>query len=162
MSKKPTPKARVFAVETRFQQMARRPGGISREKAIEQAESKVEAAKPDYDAWLDTELQDLSGLVKKAQNGQPEPNWIESAAFRSRELRDSATTLRFELLSLIAGSLCEVFDAIEAGSEFNMEAITCHVDALMLARKMSYRRLKPEQVPELMKGLRQVVKHVTT
>jgi hypothetical protein len=26
---------------------------------------------------------------------------------------------------------------------------------------MSYRRLKPEQVPELTKGLRRVVKHVT-
>jgi hypothetical protein len=162
MSRPPTPKARVFAVETRFQQMARRPGGVSRERAIEQAENNVESARPDYDAWLDIELRDLSGLVKKTQSGHPEPNWIESAAFRSRDLRDSATALHFELLSFIAGSLCEVFDAIEAGSECSMEAITCHVDALTLARKMSYRHLKPEQVPELVKGLRQVVKHVTT
>jgi hypothetical protein len=160
MSKKP--KARVFPVDTRFQQLARRPGGLPRDKAIERAESKVDAVKPDYDAWLDTELQDLSGLVKGAQSGDAKPNWIEKAAFRSRELRDSATALRFELLSFIAGSLCDVFDAIEGGSECNMEAITCHIDALLLARNMSYRRLKPEQVPELTKGLRQVVKHVTS
>jgi hypothetical protein len=35
------------------------------------------------------------------------------------------------------------------------------MDALMLARQKSYRRLRPEQVPELTKGLRRVVEHVT-
>ena len=37
----------------------------------------------------------------------------------------------------------------------------CHIDALMLARQKSYRRMRPEQVPELTKGLQRVVKHVT-
>jgi len=43
----------------------------------------------------------------------------------------------------------------------NMESILCHVDALILARQPYYRALQPEQVPELTKGLRRVVKHVT-
>lgn len=163
MSKKPRAKlkARIFAVDTRFQQMARRPGGLPREQAIEQAASKIDDAKPGYDVWLRNELQELEGLIKSAQTDQAGTDWIENAAFRSRELRDSATTLQFELLAFIANSLCEIFDSMEAGTECNMEAITCHVDALLLARQMSYRRLKPEQVPELTKGLRRVVKHVT-
>ena len=110
MTKKRKPKARIFAVDTRFQQMARRPGGLPREKAIEQAASKIDDAKPGYDVWLRTELQELEGLVKSAQTGQTSTDWIENAAFRSRELRDSATTLQFELLAFIANSLCEIFD----------------------------------------------------
>ena len=64
MTKKPRAKlkARIFAVDTRFQQMARRPGGLPREKAIEQAASKIDDAKPGYDVWLRTELQELEGL----------------------------------------------------------------------------------------------------
>ena len=64
-------------------------------------------------------------------------------------------------MAFIAGSLCELLDLIESGSDCNMESIMCHIDALMLARQKSYRRMRPEQVPELTKGLQRVVKHVT-
>jgi len=161
MAKAPQPEARVFPVDTRFQKMARREGGVSREKAIEQAQSAIEEVKPRYDEWLATELKEFASLIKSAQAGSAEPNWIETANFRSRQLRDSATPLGFELLAFIANSLCEIFDSIEAGSECNMESIACHLDALMLARQKSYRHLKPEQVPDLTKGLRRVVKRVT-
>jgi hypothetical protein len=161
MAKKTNPNVRVFALETRFQQMARRDGGVPRDKAIEQAQAKIEEAKPEFDAWFGSELKQFTSLVKAVQTGKAKPNWIETANFRSRELRDGATTLGFELLAFIAGSLCEILDSIEAGTECNMESITCHVDALALARQMRYRDLKPEQVPQLTKGLRRVVKHVT-
>ena len=36
--------ARVFPVETRFQKMAKREGGVPREKAIEQAQNEIEGA----------------------------------------------------------------------------------------------------------------------
>jgi hypothetical protein len=154
--------ARIFAVETRFQKLARRPGGISRDKAIERADAQIEQVKPSFDELLDGELKAFASLVKNAEGGEADPDWIAKATFHARELRDSATTLGFELLSFIADSLCDVLDTIAAGTKFNMESITCHVDALMLARQKSYRRLRPDQVPELTKGLRRVVNHVTT
>ena len=153
--------ARVFAVETRFQKLARRPGGISREKAIERADAQIEEVKPGFDAWLDGELSEFASLIKAAEDGKADPDWIAKANFHSRELRDSATTLGFELLSFVADSLCDILDTIEVDTKYNMESITCHVDALMLAGQKSYRRLRPEQVPELTKGLRRVVNHVT-
>jgi hypothetical protein len=76
-------------------------------------------------------------------------------------LRDSATTLGFELLAFIAGSLCEILDSIEAGRESNMESITCHIEFLLLAGPASYRHLKPAQVPDLIVGLDLVVQRVT-
>jgi hypothetical protein len=153
--------ARIFAVETRFHQLARRAGGVPRNQALERAQSALEDAKPAYDEWLEREVTGLAELMKGVEAGNEEPGWLETAAFRSRQLRDSAAPLGFELLAFIASSLCELLDSIEAGSERNMESLTCHIDALMLARQRSYRRMKPEQVPELTKGLQRVVKHVT-
>lgn len=153
--------ARIFPVDTRFQQMARRAGGIPRDRAIERAEAALEEARPGYDEWLERELEGLWELIKSAETGKAGPGWIDTAAFRCREIRDTAAPLGYELLAFIAGSLCELLDSFEADSECNMESIACHIDALMLARQGSYRHMKPEQVPELTKGLQRVVKHVT-
>jgi hypothetical protein len=155
------PPARIFPVDTRFQQLARRAGGVSRDRAIERAQSALEDIKPAYEDFLEREVAGLAELVKRAEAGHDEPGWIETTAFRTRQLRDSAGSLGYELIAFIASSLCELLDSIESGSECNMESIVCHVDALMLARQKSYRRMKPDQVPELTKGLQRVVKHVT-
>jgi hypothetical protein len=160
-TRSPGPPARIFPVDTRFQQMARRAGGVPRDKAIERAQSALEDVKPAYEDFLEREVKGLSDLVRTVEAGNDEPGWVETAAFRSRQLRDSAGSLGYELVAFIAGSLCELLDSIESGGECNMESIVCHIDALMLARQGSYRRMKPEQVPELTKGLQRVVKHVT-
>ena len=154
------PEAREFHVDTRFQKMARRKGGVPRDKALKQAELQIEQAKPQFDDWLEVELQELATLTGKAQTGAADADWVGDANRRSRELHASAATLGFELLAFIANSLCEILDAVEAGSDCNMDSITCHLDALALARKPGYRYMKPEQVPELTKGLHKVVKHV--
>jgi hypothetical protein len=162
MTKPPTPdQARVFEVETRFHQQARRKGGVSKERAIEAAQAQIEKAKPGFDEWLDGELKAFAALIARAENAEDRSKWLEELDFRSRELRDSATTFGFELLSFVATSLCEILQSIEAGGECNMEAIKCHTDALLLAGQKSYRRMRPEQVPDLTNGLHRVVKHVT-
>jgi hypothetical protein len=162
MSDSSNKEARVFHVETRFQKLARRAGGIARDQAIEQAWTKVEEIKPGFDDWLNNEMQSLADEIKRAQSGDPETSWIEIANAHSRQLRDVGTTMGFELLTFIANSLCEVFDAVIAGAECNMESITCHLDALFLARQRPYRSLKPEQVPELTSGLKRVADFINT
>lgn len=154
--------ARVFTVETRFQKLARQPGGVSREKALESAAAKIEEIVPSFDDWVGQELEALSALIKKAQANDAPPDWIEGSNTHSRQIRDAGTTMGSELLTFIASSLCDVLDAIEAGAECNMESITCHVDALFLARQRQFRGMRPDQVPELTDGLRRVVKVVST
>lgn len=157
MTKPPTPEAHIFSVEMRFHKLARRGGGVSRDKVIEQAQDQIEKIKPGFDQWLEDELQQLTKLITAVEMGQAKPNWVNSANLLSRQLCDSSGTLGFQLLSFIAGSLCDVLDTMETGAECNMELIACHVDALNLAARKSYRRLQPEQVPELTEGLRRVV-----
>jgi hypothetical protein len=67
-----------------------------------------------------------------------------------------------ELLTFVASSFCDVLDAIEAGADRNMESVTCHLDALFLARQQRFRNMKPDEVPELTRGLRRVVQVVST
>lgn len=161
MTKPTAPEARIFEVETAFHQKARRKGGIPREKALEAAQTQIEKVKPAFEPWLDNELKEFAALIARAESGQAGPNWLEAVGFRARQLRDSTTTLGFELLSFIATSLCEILDSAEAGNPCNMEAVRCHLDALLLAGRKSYRRLRPEQVPDLTDGLHRVAKHVT-
>jgi hypothetical protein len=162
MTKPTTPdEARVFDVETRFHQLAKRQGGFSRERAIEAAQAQIEKAKPEFDRWLDVELKEFTRLIARAESGEDKSNWLEPLDFHSRQLRDGATTLGFELLSFVATSLCEILESVKAGNACNMEAIRCHIDALLLAGQKAYLRLRPDQVPELTDGLHRVVKHVT-
>jgi hypothetical protein len=154
--------ARVFTVETRFQKLARQPGGISRDKALENASAQIGEIRPSFDQWVAQELEAISTIVKNAQTAAPPPDWIQAANAHSRHIRDSGTTMGAELLTFIAASFCDVLDAIEAGAECNMDSVTCHLDALFLARQEQFRNMKPEQVPELTRGLRRVVQVVST
>ena len=63
--------AKVFAVDTRFQQMARRPGGISRDKALAAAVQEIENARPEVEDWLEREVQALSRAVAVGHRGRP-------------------------------------------------------------------------------------------
>lgn len=155
-------KVRVFTVETRFQKLARRPGGVPREQALERAAAKIEEIKPGFDDWLLKELKTLSDAIDSAKTADPPPDWVEIANVQSRQVRDAGTTMGSELLTFIANLLCEVLDAVAAGAECNMESIGCHVDALYLARQQKFRGLTPEQVPELTSGLRRIAEVIGT
>ena len=161
MSKTPSPEAHTFYVDTRFQRLARRPGGVPREVALESAQNNIDQSKPEFEIWLDAELQNLATVVRNAEAGMAEPGWLEDVGFRSRQLRDLGTTMGFVLLTFVANNLCEILDATPAGHASDMETITCHLDALFLARQEQYRHMRLEEVPELTKGLRLVKETVS-
>jgi len=148
--------ARVFPVETSFQKRARQPGGIPRDKALEYAQSRVEEIRPDFEDWAGARLQALADVIEQAEAGNAPDDWIDSANLHSRHLRDVGTTMGFELLSYIANSLCEVLDAMATGAKYSMDTIICHRDALHLSWQQPYRDMKPDQVPDLISGLRRI------
>ena len=114
---------KIFPVETAFQKQARRPGGVPRERALKYAAARVEEAKPEFDDWLGKELEALADVVRKMQGGKAPPDWVEAANRHSRHLRDVGTTMGSELLTYIAGSLCEILDEIAGGAACNANSI---------------------------------------
>jgi hypothetical protein len=161
MADDPNPEARIFSPKTRFQTLARRPGGVPRSQAVENAQNKIEETKLGFDEWLDGELSELTGWVERAKSGEPVENWIEAAQFHASQLRDVGTTVGFELLTFIASTLCTILDGIEAGAECNMESLACHIDSLLLIRQKQFRHLRPDQLPELSGGLHRVAESVS-
>jgi hypothetical protein len=161
MAEKPDQETRAFSPHTRFQAMARRPGGITRGQAIENAQAKIEDIKPGFDRWLDGELNALSNAVEGLKSGEAKAEWIDSAQFHCNQLRDVGTTMGFELLTFVSNTLCMILDGIKAGAECNIDSIACHMDALLLVRQQPYRNLRPDQMPELVDGLHRVAESVS-
>lgn len=151
-----TIEARVFDVETRFQQLAKRPGALPRDKAIEEAVASIEEKKPGFDEWVLMEMQGLAAAIDTARTGAAPDKWVEGANVHSRNLRDVGTTMGAELVTFVADALCEVLDGIEAGLAYDLDTLICYFDALILVRQPNYRGISPGQVPELTRGLRRI------
>jgi hypothetical protein len=153
---------RIFQVDTNFQQMARRPGGIARDRAIERAEVEIAGVKVGFDEWLSRELAELAAGFAAARDNPHDATRLAEFRNRSRQIGEVTATMRFELLAFVAGSLCELLDSIGADAAFPVEPIACHLDALALSARADFRALRPDQVPELTKGLRRVVEQRTS
>jgi hypothetical protein len=135
---------------------------MSRARAIERAEIEIAEVKVEFDEWLSRELAELTTAFEAARDSQRDPERLAELATRSRQLRDVTATMRFELLSFVGASLSDLLDSISADAEFPIESIVCHLDALNLSARPDFRGLRPDEVPELTKGLRRVVKHAST
>jgi hypothetical protein len=135
---------------------------MSRNRAIERAEIEIAEVKVQFDDWLSRELAELTTAFEAARDNPNDPERLAELANRGRQLRDVTATIRLELLSFVAASLCDLLDSVSAETEFPIDSIVCHLDALDLSARPDFRELRPDEVPELTKGLRRVVKHVST
>jgi len=147
--------AREFPVETDFQRKAGRPGGVTRRQAVGRARAQIDTLKSEFTDWLNEELNRLQAAIQMVETYPKNKTLLDDAFRSSCQLRDVGTTMGYELVTFVAGSLCEVLDATRDGAGYDKELIDCHLDSLQLARQDSYRNVKPEQVPELCNGLRQ-------
>ncbi|MBX9826251.1 MAG: hypothetical protein K2Y27_14820 [Xanthobacteraceae bacterium] len=157
MNKPPDYEAREFHVETKFQQLAKRPGGVSREQAVANAQASVATLKPGFETWLDDEIAMLLRSVPKDGQDLSDKHWMDAANSHCQHLADVSATMGYEFVSYVANNLCLMFDAIRHGADYRRDVMKCHVDALLLGRKDKFRRMKPEDVPELTDGLRRVL-----
>jgi hypothetical protein len=126
----------IIPVTTRFHSLARRPGGVTREQAIQSAESQIGAMRPQFADWLDRELEQLISAIptgqEEATNGDP---WLDQAHVHCRAVRDVGATMGFELLTFAANNLCDIIEVVKAGATCPFDAIESQIQALLLARK---------------------------
>lgn len=158
MSSKSTSDARIFYADTRFERMARRPGGKSREEALAEAQAEIDRLQPEFAKWLSQEVQILAAILAKVESGSGDKTQLDQAIRICAQLRDTSATFGFEFATFIAKNLCDILDVVKAGAAYDKDVIDCHIDALFLARSSTYRHLRPDQVPEITAGLRRVLK----
>jgi hypothetical protein len=149
--------ANLFYPDTRFERMARRPGGVARELALEQAQASVDKIKPDFTVWIDHEFHALGVALAEIDRDPHNKNAMERAFHSCAQLRDVSGTMGYELVTFVARTLCDILEAYIAGAAYDKNVVECHANAFMLARMEQYRHLTPEQVPEMTEGLLRVV-----
>jgi hypothetical protein len=157
MADQPSRDPNVFPIDTRFQQLARRPGGVAREDALESAQRQIDNLKTGFVDWLDRELKELSVATRLITKNPADAAALERAFDACCQLRDVGGTMGYELVTFVANNFCGILDAVRAGAPYDKDMADCHLDALLLARTEPYRHLRPEQVPEMSSGLRRVV-----
>jgi hypothetical protein len=157
MKKDNNPDARLFYADTRFERLARRPGGVEREMAIEQAQAQVEEMKADFSVWVDDEFDTLNAALSEIESNPSDKGALERAYKSCAQLRDVGGTMGYQLVTFVAKMLCEILEAYIAGAAYDKEVIVCHTDAFKLARLEKYRHLEPHDVPEMAAGLLRVV-----
>jgi hypothetical protein len=150
-------RAHIFYVDSRFERLARRDGGVPREQALAQAQSQIEEQKQNFEDWLERELQELSVATAEIDRDPRDAAALDRAERISSEIQDLGSTMGYKLVTFVAGSLCKILEALKAGAAYDKEVVECHVNALLLVRTESYRNLGPDQVPEMTVGLRRVV-----
>jgi len=163
MAGEPQNEGKMFSVESNFQKMARRSGGVTRDQALSNAQLAIDKIKMGFGDWLEGEMEALLLQLRKASTaGAGDLSWAEAAIIHARQIRDVGTTMGSELVTFITNNLCEILEAILAGVPPRNEMIVCHIDALLLAKQEKYRHLRPEQLPELASGLRRVLEVAST
>jgi chemotaxis protein histidine kinase CheA len=151
--------AREFPVETDFHKKARRPGGVTRNQAVGNAQAQIETLKEEFTDWLKDGLDRLQSAIQLAETFPDNAMLVEDAFRSSCELRDIGTTMGYELVTFVANRFCEVLNAIRNGADYDKVLIRCHLDALQLARQDTYKNVSPDQVPDLCDGLRRAAEH---
>jgi hypothetical protein len=150
-------KVNIFYADSRFERLARRPGGVSRELALTRAQGQLEELEADFGDWLDQELQQLRVALTQIEREPRDAAVLGRAESICLQIQDIGATMAYPLVSFVAKSLCTVLEAIKAGTSYDKEAVDCHMNALLLVKTNSYRNLRPDQVPEMTSGLRRIV-----
>jgi hypothetical protein len=157
MTKKSDTGSNLFYPDTRFERLARRPGGVERDAALERAQAAVDNMKSDFSVWIDNEFIILNESLKEIDSDPANKRAMERAFHSCAQLRDVSGTMGYELVTFVAKTLCDILEAYIAGAAYDKDVVVCHSNAFMLARMEQYRHLTPEQVPEMTAGLLRVV-----
>ena len=152
-----SPDVRIFFADTRFERMARRSGGVPREKALARAQKMVDELKSDFGEWLDRELNELNVALSKAESDLSDNAALEDAYRNCAQLQGVCAAMGYDLVTFVAENLCKIISTVMTGAAYDKEMIDCHTDAFLLAKSDQYRALRPDQVPEMASGLRRVV-----
>lgn len=148
----------MFYPDTRFERLARRPGGIERDAALERAQAAVDDLKPDFSNWMNNEFDMLNAALADVASNPKDKDALQRAFHSCAQLRDVSGTMGYDLVTFVARTLCDILEAYIAGAAYDEKVVECHNNAFMLARLEQYRHLTPEQVPEMTEGLLRVVK----
>jgi len=152
---KPQPK--IFLANTRFETMAKRPGGVPRNDAIKSASSNIDKIKPEAIFWIRKGVVRLDRAIQDTWISADDAARFDAAIELSASLRDVGATIGFPLLSFICQNLCEILETQKSGVKFRKDILDVYRMALMLSAQDEHRDSSPDDLPIFKSGLEKVL-----
>lgn len=120
------------------------PLGALDPEAIARAEAALKSLGPQFDAWMDEELERLENARLNAAAAGYDPKSLTDVYARVHDIKGLAGTYEFPLVTRIAHSLCRLIDDEAARATAPKSLILAHLDAIKAAVK---RRIRLETDP---------------
>ena len=153
-----TSDARKIKKTSRFAVMARRPGGLSREKAVAKADGTIEKLKSKYLDWVAKDMRALENhinAVHQLEGARDED--MEAAYTKAAEIRDLGATFDFPLTTEVADGLCELIHRLRHAGMYSHDALATHLSALQLVCTEAFKGKKAADEKPLLDGLGRVL-----
>jgi hypothetical protein len=149
---------KIMHVQTRFSSMANRAGGITRQEAMERAETFVEKIEEKYPDWVDKDMKELVAIIAGINKNGGFSQETYDAAYRGAcRVRDLGGTFGYELTTKVGDSLCELIFRLAEGKMYSQEALDTHVNALKLVCTPQFRGVPVTALQELIDSLGKLV-----
>lgn len=150
--------AKKIKKPSRFAVMARRPGGLSREKAIAKADGTIEKLKARYLDWVVNDLTLLEQQIDTIhrQKGQ-NPGQMDVAYKKVAQIRDLGATFDYPLTTEVADRFCELLYRLKHAGKYNYDAIQTLLGALQLVCTEAFQGKRAADEKPLLDGLTRVI-----
>jgi hypothetical protein len=151
-------KSRKIKKTSRFAIIARRAGGLSREKALARADGSIEKLEAKYLGWVARDLLILEGQVNAIHQVEgTNDEDMEAAYIKAAEIRDLGATFDFPLTTEVADGLCELLHRFRHAGMYGHAALQTHLAALQLVCTEAFKGKKAAEEKPLLDGLRRVL-----
>lgn len=149
---------KIMHVQTRFAALASRPNGMSRDEALDRADTFIENIEPKYLEWVERDLAKLTevvDLIHKAKSMSKED--YQSAYRKSNHIRDLGGTFSYDLITVVADSMSELLFRLGEAERYDQAALVAHMNALRLVCSSQFKGVKPDAVGDLIGSLQKLV-----
>lgn len=124
---------KVHFPKTRLSELAARSGGVTRDKAVEEALKSIDNLRDHAIATIDSATQDIQAIVYSAKDGTIAADDMQKILRGADSIVTMAATFGMSALENIGKSLCDVTAGLIAGDMGDMAPIAVHVQAIRLA-----------------------------
>ena len=146
-------RARVFTVENQLAKIVREPGGRTVEKALKEADTRIEAARETSVAALAEKAEQLAAHAAAGRRGE-DPVAFARIYDISNAIYGLAAAFGLQGLAEAAFSLCDLADSYKGGEAPNWPAIDVHVDGIRLLASLGEKAGAAAE--PILEGLRRV------
>lgn len=149
---------KVMHVQTRFTTMATRKGGMTRQEAMNRADTFVEKIEEKYPDWVNKDMVELVKIITEIKkHGGFTQETYDSAYRGACRVRDLGGTFGFDLTTKVGDSLCELIFRLAEGKLYSQEALDTHMNALRLVCTPQFRGVPVSSLSELTDSLARLV-----